>query len=145
MLAIALIGAAAAWALGDDRVRGGLARLRGRAEPRLLLVFRAVQGVGAAAALLTAFEVLHAERSRRLWIGASLIGTAAGPALGGVLTELFDWRAIFAVQVPLALAAAWTPDTRRRAPDEWPLARRRRSLAPLALTAAAFTAVLSCS
>src|SRR5215213_942887 len=54
----------------------------------LMLVFRAVQAVGAAAALLNAFEVLHAERRRRLWIGAALIGTAAGPALGGVLTEL---------------------------------------------------------
>jgi MFS family permease len=107
----------------------------------LLLLFRAVQGVGAAAALLNAFEVLHAERSRRLWIGASLIGTAAGPALGGVLTELFDWRAIFAAQVPLALAAALaTQDTPRTEHADgsppW------RSLVPLALTAAAFTAVL---
>jgi hypothetical protein len=61
-----------------------------------------------------------------------------------VLTELFDWRAIFAVQVPLALAAAWastepaTEVTRADVEDgpSW------RSLAPLALTAAAFTAVL---
>ena len=28
------------------------------------------------------------------------------PALGGVLTEAFDWRAIFIVQAPIALAAA---------------------------------------
>lgn len=76
----------------------------------LMLVFRAVQAAGAAAALLTAYTVLEADEShagRRWWLGAALIGTAAGPALGGVLTELFDWRAIFAVQVPLALAAAW--------------------------------------
>src|SRR3954471_9399098 len=38
----------------------------------LMLVFRAVQAVGAAAALLNAFDVLHAERQRRLWIGAGL-------------------------------------------------------------------------
>ena len=59
----------------------------------------------AAALLIAAFEVLDAGESRagrRLWLGAALIGTAAGPAIGGVLTELFDWRAIFAVQVPLA-------------------------------------------
>src|SRR4051794_29840095 len=76
----------------------------------VLLAFRAVQAVGAAAALLTAYEVLDAGGSRtgrRWWLGAALIGTAAGPAIGGVLTEAFDWRAIFAVQVPLALAAAW--------------------------------------
>ena len=75
----------------------------------VLLLFRALQAAGGAAALLTAFEVLDAGESRagrRLWLGAALVGTAAGPAIGGVLTELFDWRAIFAVQAPLAAAAA---------------------------------------
>ena len=112
----------------------------------VLLLFRAVQAIGAAGALLTAYEVLDAGNSRsgrRWWLGAALIGTAAGPAIGGVLTELFDWRAIFAVQVPLALAAAWASATPRRSTYEhssgippW------RELAPLAFTAAAFTAVL---
>ena len=76
----------------------------------LMLVFRALQAAGAAAALLTAFEALEAGESPHgppLWLGAALIGTAAGPAIGGALTEVFDWRAIFVVQVPLALAAAW--------------------------------------
>ncbi|MBE2319194.1 MFS transporter [Solirubrobacter sp. CPCC 204708] len=76
----------------------------------LMLVFRALQAAGAAAALLTAYHVLEAGESdhgRRWWLGAALIGTAAGPAIGGALTEILDWRAIFAVQVPLALAAAW--------------------------------------
>jgi len=75
----------------------------------VLLGFRALQAVGGAAALIAAFSVLEAGESRsgrRLWIGAALIGTAAGPAIGGALTELFDWRAIFFVQAPLALAAA---------------------------------------
>ena len=86
----------------------------------VMLLFRAVQAVGAAGALLTAYEVLDAGESRsgrRLWVGAALIGTAAGPAVGGVLTELFDWRAIFAVQVPIALAAAWACAERPDAPD----------------------------
>src|SRR4051812_38067053 len=116
----------------------------------LMPVFRAVQAVGAAAALLNAFEDLHAERQRRLWIGAALIGTAAGPALGGVLTELFDWRLIFAVQVPLALAAAWAVRAVPAVAGEAAAgnagaasaALAPRSLAALALTAAAFTAVL---
>jgi MFS family permease len=76
----------------------------------LLLVFRALQAIGGAAALLAAFAVLDAGASRhgrRLWLGAALIGTAAGPAIGGALTEAFDWRAIFIVQAPLALAAAF--------------------------------------
>jgi MFS family permease len=75
----------------------------------VLLVFRALQAAGGAAALLAAFSVLDAGTSRtgrRLWLGAALVGTAAGPAIGGALTEAFDWRAIFIVQAPLAAAAA---------------------------------------
>ena len=75
----------------------------------LLLFFRALSAVGGAAALISAFALLDAGESRsgrRLWLGAALIGTAAGPAIGGALTEVFDWRAIFLIQVPLAAAAA---------------------------------------
>jgi MFS family permease len=75
----------------------------------LLLAFRALQAAGGAAALLAAFHVLHAGESRsgrRVWLGAAVAGTAAGPAIGGALTEVFDWRAIFVVQAPIAAAAA---------------------------------------
>ena len=44
---------------------------------------------------------------RRLWLGRR--GTrhrALGPAVGGALTEAFDWRAIFVFQVPVAAAGA---------------------------------------
>ncbi|HET6547534.1 MAG TPA: MFS transporter [Solirubrobacter sp.] len=92
----------------------------------LLLVFRALQAAGGAAALLAAFHVLDAGESRighRLWLGAGLVGTAAGPAIGGALTEAFDWRAIFAVQAPLAAAAALATFTHReRAPEPAPAA-----------------------
>jgi hypothetical protein len=73
----------------------------------LLLAMRALQALGAAALLAAAFDALDGGRTgRRLWVGAAVAGTAAGPALGGALTELFDWRAIFIAQAPLALAAA---------------------------------------
>jgi hypothetical protein len=73
----------------------------------LLLVMRALQAVGASALLASAFDALDGGGSgRRLWVGAAVVGTAAGPALGGALTELFDWRAIFVAQAPIALAAA---------------------------------------
>jgi hypothetical protein len=68
---------------------------------------RALQALGASALLAAAFDALDGGgEGRRLWIGAAVAGTAAGPALGGVLTELFDWRAIFIAQAPLALVAA---------------------------------------
>ena len=68
---------------------------------------RALQALGGAALLAAAFDALDGGGAgRRLWIGAAVAGTAAGPALGGLLTELFDWRAIFIAQAPIALAAA---------------------------------------
>ncbi len=74
----------------------------------LLLVGRALQAAGGAAALIAGFELLHAERSsaRNLWLGAAVLSAALGPALGGALTEAFSWRAIFYAQAPVALLAA---------------------------------------
>ena len=44
-------------------------------------------------------------RARRAWRLAALLGFAAGPALGGALTQGFGWRSIFLLQAPAALAA----------------------------------------
>ncbi len=76
----------------------------------LLVGGRTVQGLAAAfllAASLPLLVVLSGGRSRAiaLWVGAGTLGTALGPALGGVLTDAFDWRAIFVVQAPLAALA----------------------------------------
>jgi hypothetical protein len=68
-----------------------------------MLAFRALQALGGAAALVGAFSLL---RGDRLWVAAAVFGTAIGPALGGALTQAFDWRAIFLVQLPLGAAAA---------------------------------------
>lgn len=130
----------------------------------VLLVFRGLQAAGAAAGLIAAFDILDAGASahgRRLWLGAALAGTAAGPALGGALTELLDWRAIFAVQAPICAAAAigcWQAKMRAEPAatshdsfgplweDAGPRAVPARFASPtgaaLAFTSAAFTAVL---
>ena len=89
-------------------VRRGLDRLRqlrlARAAARRCARSRRS---GASALLAAAFDALDGGGAgRRLWVGAAVAGTAAGPALGGALTELFDWRAIFVAQAPIALAAA---------------------------------------
>jgi hypothetical protein len=39
------------------------------------------------------------------WAAAGAVGAAVGPALGGVLTELASWRAIFIFQAPVAAVA----------------------------------------
>lgn len=59
---------------------------------------RAVQGIGAALLLAAALPMLGA----RLWTLVGTFGLALGPALGGVLTQAFDWRAIFVAQAPVA-------------------------------------------
>jgi MFS family permease len=121
----------------------------------VLLVGRGIQAIGAAALLVAAFSLLDAGRQgagARLWGLAAVLGFAAGPAIGGALTEAFDWRAIFGVQVPIGLAAAvgcaWA--LRSHAPGDPPAAAPTQSRPPLragdlialALLAAALTAVL---
>ena len=113
---------------------------------------RALQALGASALLAAAFDALDGGGAgRRLWVGAAVAGTAAGPALGGALTELFDWRAIFVAQAPIALAAApalcGEPDRHacaRRCRARRATCSRRPALALLsgALTAVVFLLVL---
>lgn len=76
----------------------------------LLIVFRCVQGAGAAALLAGTLALLSAlsgsaARGQTLWIASGTAGAAVGPALGGILTQAFDWRAIFILQAPVALLA----------------------------------------
>jgi MFS family permease len=84
-----------------------------------LVAARILQGVGAALLLGASLPLLVAisgrERGIVVWVGAGTLGTALGPVLGGLLTEIFNWRAIFAFQAPVvaaALAAAFHPATR---------------------------------
>ncbi|MFD0688974.1 MFS transporter [Actinomadura fibrosa] len=76
-----------------------------------LIAARGVQGAGGAAMAVTAFSLIadvYRGRSMGTAMGVfgavSGLGAAAGPMLGGVLTEYLGWRAIFFVNVPVALA-----------------------------------------
>jgi len=73
-----------------------------------LLVARAGQALGGAGGLIAVFAILGGGEGpgRRLWAGAAVLGTAIGPALGGALTEVFSWEAIFVFQAPIAALAA---------------------------------------
>jgi MFS family permease len=75
----------------------------------VLMAGRCVQGVGAALLLTGSLPVLGtllgAARARMAWSYAATVGLAVGPALGGLLTEAFDWRSIFLIQAPIAVAA----------------------------------------
>jgi len=121
----------------------------------LLLAARAAQAMGGAAALVAAYELLvphgaSQTMGRRLWLGAAVLSSAIGPALGGLLTEALSWRAIFYVQAPIAAAAALAALTEPRRPPAAPPPPRpgdpqRFTVGPsvaLAFVSAALTAVL---
>jgi MFS family permease len=97
----------------------------------VLMIGRVVQGFGAAFALTGALPVLSGIRGDdakavKAWALAGTIGVALGPALGGVLTELFSWRSIFYLQAPLAaIALVAMLDPRVRAVEIPPHAERR--------------------
>ena len=78
--------------------------------PLLLIVGRALQGIGAAFLVPGSLAIISAtfddaERGRAIgtWSGFSAITTAIGPVTGGWLIEHVSWRAVFFLNVPLAL------------------------------------------
>ena len=73
----------------------------------VMLIGRVIGAAGGGVCAVASFALLDGGgRGARAWLVASGLGLAAGPALGGVLTQVFDWRAIFVVQVPVAVAAS---------------------------------------
>lgn len=119
----------------------------------VLVLARGLQALGGALALLGCLELLVADRGEQRglawWIGAGVAGTAAGPAVGGLLTEAISWQAIFLVQVPfaaLAVPAALSlrGDLDQASDRHRPAIRANLTLALLsaALTAALFLLVL---
>jgi MFS transporter len=113
-----------------------------------LIISRCAQALGAAAGLATVFDLLGgAGQGRRLWLGAAVFATALGPAIGGALTEAFDWRAIFVFQVPVAAAGAiavlFGPSRAPAVPEpERPERFALRPALALALVSASLAAVL---
>jgi MFS family permease len=72
---------------------------------------RCAQGAGGAFLLSASLPLLSgASRSgdsaTARWASAAALGAAIGPAAGGILTQVFDWRAIFFAQTPVAAFAA---------------------------------------
>ncbi|MEO6881664.1 MAG: MDR family MFS transporter [Mycobacteriaceae bacterium] len=113
-----------------------------------LIVFRAVQGLGAGAVQPMSITIAGdiytlAERAKAQGYLASVWGISAvvGPTLGGVFSEYVSWRWIFFVNIPLCLVAAVT--LRRRLHEQ--VVRREHhidKLGALLLTVGATLVVL---
>ena len=90
----------------------------------MLVAARAAQGVGGALLVPSSLAIISAcfptaQRGRAIgtWAAASALTTALGPVLGGWLVDSVSWRAIFFINVPLALLALllalrWIPESR---------------------------------
>ncbi|WP_242453685.1 MFS transporter [Mycolicibacterium sp. P9-64] len=79
-----------------------------------LIVFRAIQGIGAGAVQPTAMTIVGdiytvAERAKVQGYLASVwaVSSVVGPLLGGVFSQLGIWRGVFLINIPLCLLAAW--------------------------------------
>jgi EmrB/QacA subfamily drug resistance transporter len=76
----------------------------------LIIAFRALQGLGAAlifpvsvSVLTNAFPGVRASHAIGLAYGIAGLGNAAGPLIGGLLTDTVGWRWIFWLNVPLTV------------------------------------------
>ena len=84
---------------------------RNGAAEAWLVSFRVVQGVGAAimfpaalAIVVSSFELRERGKALAIFFGVSGGLTAVGPILGGYLTQ-YTWRAIFWINIPVAVVA----------------------------------------
>src|SRR6476659_11244477 len=79
-----------------------------------LIVFRALQGLGAGAVQPMSITIAGdiytlAERAKAQGYLASVwaISAVVGPTLGGVFSEWLTWRWLFIINIPLCLLAGW--------------------------------------
>ncbi|WP_260463871.1 MFS transporter [Burkholderia sp. Bp8963] len=92
-----------------------------------LVIARGLQGIGggilAGTMFATVAELFPDPRIRLRWLvfvsAAYLVANAAGPSLGGMLTQYGGWRFVFFVNLPVGLVSllfvhAFLPDLRRR-------------------------------
>ena len=105
----ARIGKRAAFLGGVALFTVGSAACAAAPDLGFLLAARAVQAVGVAALIPQTLSILvteYADPARRaravgIWAGAASIGLAAGPVVGGAITDVANWRAGFWLSVVL--------------------------------------------
>lgn len=120
----------------------GAASLACGAAPsvQLLVVFRAVQGVGAALLVPSSLAIIQGTFAKEdrgqaigIWSGVSGLAIIIGPFLGGLLTDLVSWRLVFLINPPLIAFTVWA--TRRHVPEPRVGTRGRLDVAGAALIA----------
>jgi EmrB/QacA subfamily drug resistance transporter len=94
-----------------------------------LIVSRSIQGIGAALAVPESLALISVTftgdaRGRAIgtWSGFASLTGAAGPVIGGFLTQTASWRWVFVINIPLAVAvlaicALHVPESREETTD----------------------------
>ena len=89
-----------------------------------LIIMRIFQGLSSAiifgtslAIITSVFEPGERGRAMGITITATYLGLSCGPVIGGLLTQYFGWRSIFAFLVPLGIAALIL--IKRKIKTEW--------------------------
>jgi EmrB/QacA subfamily drug resistance transporter len=111
-----------------------------------LIAARAVQGIGGALLVPGSLALISSsfgpeERGKAIgtWSGFSAMTTAIGPVLGGWLVEHVSWRAVFFLNIPLALAvvliSVWRVPESRETGEQGGLDWHGAALATLGLGA----------
>jgi DHA2 family multidrug resistance protein len=94
------------------RLYSGVDALRPRAIPAAIVLARLIQGLCGAALVPLSQAVLldinpparHA-RAMAVWVMGVTLGPIIGPALGGWLTENYNWRWVFYINLPFGILA----------------------------------------
>jgi EmrB/QacA subfamily drug resistance transporter len=153
LAALTLTGGALADVYGKARVLRygclsfGMASLACIFAPTIewLIAARVVQGITAALVTPASLALIGATYPKEerngaigIWAAASSLTTAAGPVLGGWLTQEFGWQYVFAINLPLSLIVvtlliAYAPTDRHE--------QRRFDLTGAAILAGALTAL----
>ena len=76
-----------------------------------LIVARCIQGIGGALStpgslslISSAYDEQTRGRAIGTWSGFTALTSAAGPVIGGWLTQDFSWRYVFLINIPIAIA-----------------------------------------
>lgn len=114
----------------------------------LLIITRALQGIGAAAIIPSSLVLLarlfpdpgRRARAIGLWGGAGGVAAAVGPVIGGLLVSSIGWRVVFWVNIPVVVFACWAT-IHGIATRQGTAVRRGLDLPGLALSVTSLTAI----